>query len=50
MKIHKLRKKKYKMYGSNIKWAPDSGMELNSLLKKIERLKDVWPQSKISSS
>ena len=34
----KLRKEKYKMYGSSIKGVPGSGMELNPVFKEIKRL------------
>lgn len=36
MKIHKMRKKKSKMYGSSIKWEPGSEMELNSAFKRMD--------------
>ena len=36
IKHSKLRKKKYKMYGSSIKRAPESTMKLNSVFKNIK--------------
>jgi hypothetical protein len=35
-KHSKLRKEKYKMYGSNIKGAPGSEMELNPVFQDIK--------------
>ena len=36
MKIYKLKKKKYKIYGSRIKWEPGSEMALNSMFKRMD--------------
>jgi hypothetical protein len=38
MKRSTLNKEKYKMYDSRRKGAPESGMELNPVLKEINRL------------
>jgi len=38
---------KIKMYGSSIKGTPGSRMELNPLLKKINRLREWRPRRKI---
>jgi hypothetical protein len=37
MKWSKLKKEKYKMYGSRIKRAPGSGMELNPVFKEVNK-------------
>jgi hypothetical protein len=34
--MNKLRKEKYKIYGSNIKGAPESEIELNPVFKDIK--------------
>jgi hypothetical protein len=36
MKLSKLRKEKYKMYGSRIKVSPGSGIELNLVFKAMK--------------
>jgi hypothetical protein len=36
VKMSKLRKEKYKIYGWRIKGAPGSGMELNHVFKDIK--------------
>jgi hypothetical protein len=36
LKCSKLRKKKYKMFGSSINRAPGSAVELNAVLKNIK--------------
>jgi hypothetical protein len=46
IKRNKLRKEKYKMYGSSIKGAPGCGMKLNPVFKEINRLRDWGPQDK----
>jgi hypothetical protein len=38
-KCSKLRKEKYKVYGSSIKGAPGSEMKLNPVFKEINRLR-----------
>jgi hypothetical protein len=38
IKYSKLRKEKYKMYGSSNKGEPGSEMELNPVFKEINRL------------
>jgi hypothetical protein len=50
IKHSKLRKKKYKMYGSKNKGAPGSRVELNPVFKEINRLREWWPQGKIPPS
>ena len=37
IKHRKLRKEKYKMYGSSIKGAPESTVQLNPVFKEIHR-------------
>jgi hypothetical protein len=40
MKRSKLRKEKYKTYGSKNKGAPGSKIELNPMFKEINRLRE----------
>jgi hypothetical protein len=39
VKCHKLRKEKYKIYGSNNKGAPVRELELSPVFKEINRLR-----------
>lgn len=41
IKRSKLRKEKYKVYGSKIKRAPGNGMKLNPVFRKLNRNKRV---------
>jgi hypothetical protein len=38
------------MYGLSIIGAPGSGMDLNSVFKEINRLREWWSQGKIPST
>jgi hypothetical protein len=40
LKYSKLRKKKYKMYISSIKGAPESKMKLSPMFKEINRFRE----------
>jgi hypothetical protein len=40
IKHSKIKKKEYKMYGSSNKGSPASEMELNPILKEINRLRE----------